>query len=94
MIPGEYFLREEEIICNAGKEAVEVVVTNLGDRPVQVGSHFPFSKVNSYLSFERGLALNRHLDIPSGTGLRFEPGESKKVRLVAYGQTKNLIPRH
>jgi len=85
MIPGQYFIPKGEITCNAGKESIEISVINLGDRPVQVGSHFHFFEVNNFLSFDRTVAVEKHLDIPSGTGVRFEPGERKLVRLVSYG---------
>ena len=81
--PGEYLLRNEPLILNAGREALEIEVTNMGDRPVQVGSHYPFFETNSQLHFDRAAAFDRRLDIPSGTAVRFEPGETKNVRLVA-----------
>lgn len=82
MIPGEMFLREEPIILNEDRESIEIIVTNIGDRPVQVGSHYHFFEVNRCLRFERGKAFGMHLDIPSGTSIRFEPGEQKTVNLV------------
>jgi urease subunit gamma/beta len=81
-VPGEYILREETILLNADRTAVEMEVTNLGDRPIQVGSHYPFFETNSSLSFDRTKAVDLRLDIPSGTAVRFEPGETKPVRLV------------
>lgn len=80
--PGQWELAPGELELNAGREAVPVVVTNLGDRPVQVGSHYHFIETNAALKFDRGLAYGRRLDIPAGTAVRFEPGESKTVRLV------------
>jgi urease subunit gamma/beta len=80
--PGEYLLRTEPLILNADRPAVELQVTNLGDRPIQVGSHYPFFEVNASLSFDRSNALDKRLDIPSGTAVRFEPGEAKVVRLI------------
>ncbi|HKP98316.1 MAG TPA: urease subunit gamma, partial [Fibrobacteria bacterium] len=80
--PGEYILRPEPILLNAGRAAVEMEVTNLGDRPIQVGSHYPFFETNASLSFDRANAVDLRLDIPSGTAVRFEPGETKTVRLV------------
>jgi urease subunit gamma/beta len=80
--PGEYFLRSEPILLNADRKAVELDVTNLGDRPIQVGSHYPFFETNASLSFDRARAIDLRLDIPSGTAVRFEPGETKPVRLV------------
>lgn len=83
MIPGEFFLKEEDIVLNAGRTVHEVVVTNLGDRPVQVGAHYHFFEVNRCLSFPRREAFGMRLDIPSGTSVRFEPGEQKTVALVS-----------
>ncbi len=80
--PGEFLLEEAPIELNCGREAVELDVVNLGDRPIQVGSHYPFFEVNAQLRFNRTVALDKRLDIPSGTAVRFEPGESKKVRLI------------
>ncbi|MGP4030685.1 urease subunit beta [Pseudarthrobacter sp. 1C304] len=82
MIPGEYILAAEPIPVNAGREAADVVVTNTGDRPVQVGSHFHFAEANAALAFDRRAAYGRRLDIPAGTAARFEPGDSKTVRLI------------
>lgn len=85
MIPGEYLIDEGEIIINDGKEAVEITVTNTADRPIQVGSHFHFFEVNKALEFDRKAAYGMHLDIPSGTAVRFEPGESKRISVVKIG---------
>ncbi|MDQ0661951.1 urease subunit beta [Arthrobacter ulcerisalmonis] len=82
MIPGEYVLRPEPVTANAGRDAIEVAVTNTGDRPVQVGSHFHFAEANTALSFDRDTAYGRRLDIPAGTAARFEPGDSRNVRLI------------
>lgn len=82
MIPGEYALSTEPVLANAGRETVDVVVTNTGDRPVQVGSHFHFAEANAALKFNRRAAYGRRLDIPAGTAARFEPGDSKSVRLI------------
>ena len=80
--PGKYGVAEGEITLNEGREAIEMSVTNLGDRPVQVGSHSHFVETNAQLVFDRGAAYGRRLDIPAGTAVRFEPGESKTVMLV------------
>jgi len=80
--PGEYLLRSEPILLNANRTAVTMEVANLGDRPIQVGSHYPFFETNASLSFDRAKAVDLRLDIPSGTAVRFEPGEAKTVRLV------------
>lgn len=80
--PGEMEVAAGEIELNAGREGVEVAVTNLGDRPIQVGSHYHFIETNAALKFDRGAAYGRRLDVPAGTAVRFEPGETKTVRLV------------
>ena len=82
-VPGQSQVADAEIELNIGREKIELAVVNMGDRPVQVGSHFPFFEVNAELRFERERAYGFRLDIPSGTAVRFEPGESKKVTLVA-----------
>ena len=82
MIPGEYVLNTEPVLVNAGREAIDVAVTNTGDRPVQVGSHFHFAEANAALEFDRQAAYGRRLDIPAGTAARFEPGDSRTVRLI------------
>lgn len=84
-IPGEYLLAEAPLLLNAGLETLALDVTNLGDRPIQVGSHYPFFETNAALRFAREKALGFRLDIPSGTAVRFEPGETRSVRLVAFG---------
>ncbi|MEK0445948.1 MAG: hypothetical protein RLZZ399_1269 [Verrucomicrobiota bacterium] len=81
-VPGEVIVEEGVLTMNEGREAVSLRVTNLGDRPVQVGSHFHFIEVNALLEFDRGQAYGRRLDIPAGTAVRFEPGETRTVRLV------------
>src|SRR5437867_2339873 len=90
MIPGEYFLRSESIELNAGRETASVVVTNRGDRPIQVGSHFHFFEVNRALDFDRQKAYGMRLNIPSGTAVRFEPGDTKEVGLVAMSGTRTV----
>jgi urease beta subunit len=85
MIPGEIFPADEPILINAGRATTEIEVTNSGDRPIQVGSHFHFFEVNRALRFDRGAAYGMRLDIPAGTAVRFEPGESRQVALVALG---------
>jgi urease subunit beta len=82
MIPGEIFTAEGEIELNADQPTVSVTVANTGDRPVQVGSHYHFYEVNAALVFEREKALGMRLDIPAGTAVRFEPGQSRQVTLV------------
>ncbi|MCL6634445.1 MAG: urease subunit beta [Peptococcaceae bacterium] len=85
MVPGEYFLKDDDILCNPGREIVHLKVVNSGDRPVQVGSHFHFFEVNKALLFDRSKAFGKRLNIPSGTAVRFEPGEEKDVTLVVLG---------
>lgn len=90
MIPGEYVLRSEPVTLNAGRDAIDVVVTNTGDRPVQVGSHFHFAEANSALEFDRTAAYGRRLDIPAGTAARFEPGDSRPVRLIELAGNREV----
>ena len=85
MKPGEIIPAAGTITLNAGRDTVELAVANTGDRPVQVGSHYHFFEVNEALDFDRADARGFRLDIPAGTAVRFEPGQSRKVRLVAYG---------
>ena len=91
MTPGEFILKKEDIILNEGKEAIEIKVKNQGDRPIQVGSHFHFFETNKLLDFDREKAYGRRLDIASGTSVRFEPGETKTVRLIEFGGAKRLF---
>jgi urease subunit beta len=83
MIPGELLVDDGEIELNAGRPTVTVTVANTGDRPIQVGSHFHFFETNAALAFDRAQARGFRLDIPAGTAVRFEPGQSRTVRLVA-----------
>jgi urease subunit beta len=82
MIPGEIIAADGEIELNAGLETVSLDVSNTGDRPVQVGSHYHFAETNVGLSFDRALAHGMRLDIPAGTAVRFEPGQTRSVTLV------------
>jgi|SRR5690348_8707182 len=84
MIPGEIFAAAGEIVLNREKQAASLEVANTGDRPVQVGSHYHFAETNAALAFDRKVALGRRLDIPAGTAVRFEPGQSRIVWLVPY----------
>lgn len=84
MKPGEYKLAEGAIEANQGLHTETIKVENTGDRPIQVGSHYHFFEVNRYLVFDRALAWGMHLNIPSGTAVRFEPGESRTVKLVQF----------
>lgn len=90
MIPGEYKLAEGDVIANDGRREIELEIANTGDRPIQVGSHFHFFEVNRALKFDRGSAFGMRLNIPAGTAVRFEPGDSKKVKLVELGGSKRV----
>src|SRR3954454_19154026 len=90
MIPGEYILRDEPIDINVGRATATVAVTNTGDRPVQVGSHCHFFEVNRALAFDRRAAYGMRLNIAAGTAVRFEPGDTKDVELVALGGTREV----
>jgi urease subunit beta len=84
MIPGETFPAADTIVLNGGRAAISLMVANTGDRPIQVGSHYHFAEANTALAFDREAALGFRLDIPAGTAVRFEPGQSREVSLVAY----------
>jgi urease subunit beta len=90
MIPGEYVLSTTPLVVNAGREAVSIAVTNTGDRPVQVGSHYHFAEANPALQFDRQAAYGRRLDIPAGTAARFEPGDSRTVRLIELAGSREV----
>jgi urease subunit gamma/beta len=91
VLAGETVSQGEGILLNAGREGLSLEVVNLGDRPVQVGSHYPFFETNAALQFDRKAALGFRLDIPSGTAVRFEPGERKTVKLVALGGERKVF---
>jgi len=84
MIPGEIITQEGEIKLNAGRKTIIIIISNMGDRPIQVGSHYHFYETNPALSFDREKSRGYRLNIPSGTAIRFEPGLSRTVELVAY----------
>ncbi|EMY33840.1 urease, beta subunit [Arthrobacter crystallopoietes BAB-32] len=90
MKPGEYILRDEPIVCNEGAETRIMNVTNRGDRPVQVGSHYHFAEVNPALDMDRVAARGFRLDIPAGTAVRFEPGDARSVHLVEIGGNREV----
>ena len=90
MIPGEYFLADGDVVANAGRETVELPVTNTGDRPIQVGSHFHFFEVNRALRFDRAQAFGMRLNVPAGTAVRFEPGDAKRVTLVELAGARQV----
>ena len=85
MTPGEIFPASGDIVLNKDKAAISLTVANTGDRPIQVGSHYHFPETNAALAFDRKSALGYRLDIPAGTAVRFEPGQSREVRLIPYG---------
>jgi len=91
MIPGELFVVPGEIEINAGRPALILMVANTGDRPIQVGSHYHFYETNAALAFDREQARGCRLDIPAGTAIRFEPGQSREVRLVAYMGERRVV---
>ncbi len=91
MIPGEILTAPGEIELNAGAPVTTLMVANTGDRPVQVGSHYHFAETNPGLSFDRAAARGQRLDIPAGTAVRFEPGQSREVRLVPLSGARRVI---
>jgi urease subunit beta len=90
MIPGELRAAAGEIELNAGRETIELTVLNAGDRPIQVGSHFHVADVNASLQLDRAAATGFRFDIPAGTSLRFEPGASRSVQLVALAGARSV----
>ena len=90
MKPGEVITPDENIELNVGRDTRALSVASTGDRPIQVGSHYHFFEVNTALVFERDLARGFRLDIPAGTALRFEPGQTRTVKLVAYGGRRHV----
>jgi len=84
MIPGEIFPAKGDIVLNEGRETIALLVSNTGDRPIQVGSHYHFAETNPALQFDRTAARGMRLSIPAGTAVRFEPGQSREVRLIPY----------
>ena len=90
MIPGELFVKDGEIELNKGRKTVTLTVANTGDRPIQVGSHYHFFETNSALKFDRKKARGMRLDIPAGTAVRFEPGQSRDVTLVAIAGARKI----
>src|ERR1700735_557471 len=90
MIPGEYFIEDGEIELNKGRKTTTLTVANTGDRPIQVGSHYHFFETNPALKFDRKKARGMRLDIAAGTAVRFEPGQSREVKLVSYAGTRTV----
>jgi len=91
MIPGEYILEANDIEANVGRAEATVLVRHTGDRPVQVGSHYHFFEVNPALQFDRAQTRGMRLNVAAGTGIRFEPGEEKQVKLVAFAGKKRIF---
>ena len=91
MIPGEVMPAPGEIELNAGREAVTLTVSNTGDRPVQVGSHYHFAETNAALDFDRAAARGMRLDIAAGTAVRFEPGQTREVQLVPFAGDRRVF---
>ncbi len=92
--PGEIICEDEDVVLNEGRTTISLEVTNMGDRPVQVGSHYPFFEANPQLRFDRRRAYGFRLDIPSGAAVRFEPGESKTVELVEIAGERKVYGGH
>ncbi len=90
MIPGELLVDDGELALNPGRTGTTLVVENTGDRPIQVGSHYHFAETNGALRFDRAAARGQRLDIPSGTAVRFEPGQQRTVTLVPFGGTRHV----
>ena len=90
MIPGEMFIKAGEIELNAGRKSVRLSVTNTGDRPIQVGSHYHFFETNPALKFDRKKARGMRLNIPAGTAVRFEPGQTREIALIALAGKRTV----
>ena len=90
MIPGEIIISDKDLEINSGSEAIEIEVSNAGDRPIQVGSHYHFFETNDLLKFEREKSRGMRLDIISGTAIRFEPGQSKIVNLIPFNGNRQV----
>ena len=90
MKPGEVITKKEEINLNKNAKITKIKISNSGDRPVQVGSHYHFFETNEYLVFDRQLSYGKRLNIPSGTAVRFEPGQSKDVELIEINGLKKI----
>ena len=91
LIPGEMLPEPGELELNAGRPVITLSVSNSGDRPVQVGSHFHFAEANAALQFDRAAARGQRLDIPAGTAIRFEPGDSRDVNLIPFAGARRVI---
>ena len=91
LIPGEIIPEDGHIELNSGKDVLTISVSNFGDRPIQVGSHYHFFETNKALIFDREITLGMRLDIPAGTSIRFEPGDTTEVKLVSYSGYRNVF---
>ena len=91
LIPGEIITQDDYIVLNSGKDIKTITVSNSGDRPIQVGSHYHFFETNKALIFQREITLGMRLDIPAGTAIRFEPGDTTEVKLVSYSGYRNAF---
>jgi urease subunit gamma/beta len=91
IVPGEIIAMDGDIELNAGRARATLKALNTGDRPIQIGSHFHFFEVNRALQFDRAAAFGKHLDIPAGTAVRFEPGDEKEVALVDFGGGREIF---
>jgi urease subunit beta len=90
MIPGEFFIQDGDLTLNAGRKTVTLRVSNTGDRPIQVGSHYHFFETNPALKFDRKKARGMRLNIPAGTAVRFEPGQTREITLVAVAGKRTI----
>lgn len=91
MIPGEYIISSDEVKINTGGNALEITVSNVGDRPIQVGSHYHFYETNEFLKFKRETTKGYRLNIASGTAIRFEPGQERVVQLIQFSGLRKCI---
>ncbi|PAV25769.1 urease subunit beta [Tamilnaduibacter salinus] len=94
MIPGEYQLAEGDLTLCEGRERIVLSVANTGDRPIQVGSHYHFAETNPALRFDRNAATGYRLDVPAGTAIRFEPGQTRDVTLIPYAGRRHIYGFH
>ena len=94
MIPGEFVVVPGELVLNEGRDTISLRVTNTGDRPKQVGSHYHFAETNTFLTFDRQAALGYRLNIVAGTAVRFEPGQARDVELVSYAGDRKVYGFH
>lgn len=91
MIPGEIIVAAGDIILNEGREAITLAVANTGDRPVQIGSHYHFAETNAALDFDRKIARGMRLDIAAGTAVRFEPGQTREIKLIVMAGARRVF---